>query len=63
MIKALPVWKWAKAELTSRMGDKKLRSAQRAMAELAEAAEASSSAPPEPVMVGPGGLEPPTKRL
>jgi DNA-binding MarR family transcriptional regulator len=48
MVEALPVWKWAKAELARRMGDKKLRSAQRAMAELAEAAKASSSAPPEP---------------
>jgi DNA-binding MarR family transcriptional regulator len=48
MVEALPVWKSAKAELARRMGDKKLRSAQRAMAELAEAAEASSSAPPKP---------------
>jgi hypothetical protein len=47
-IEALPVWKSAKAELASRMGVRNLWSAQRAMAELAEAAETTSSAPAEP---------------
>lgn len=41
MVDAFPVWKWAKAELASRMGDKELRSARQSMAELAKAAESS----------------------
>ena len=40
---AFPVWNGAKAELARRMGDKKLRSAKRAMADLATAAESSST--------------------
>ena len=36
---AFPVWNGAKAELARRMGDKKLRSARLAMAELAKIAE------------------------
>ncbi|HEX7967877.1 MAG TPA: MarR family transcriptional regulator, partial [Stellaceae bacterium] len=44
---AFPVWDWAKSELSRRLGDEKLRSARQAMGELAEAAEASSSAAPE----------------
>ena len=47
MVKASPVWTSAKTELARRMGDKKLRSAQRAMADLADAAGASLSASPE----------------
>jgi DNA-binding MarR family transcriptional regulator len=38
---ALPVWRSAKAELAGRIGDKELRSARQAMAELAEAAESA----------------------
>lgn len=38
MVEALPVWKSAKAELSHHMGDERLRSATRAMAELAKAA-------------------------
>ncbi len=41
MLDAYPVWKRAKAELASRMGDEKLRSTRQAMAELAKAAESS----------------------
>jgi DNA-binding MarR family transcriptional regulator len=48
MVDAFPVWNWAKAELSRRLGDEKLRSARRAMAELAEAADPSSSAAPVP---------------
>jgi DNA-binding MarR family transcriptional regulator len=44
MVDAYPVWKWAKEKLSRRLGDKRLRSASRAMADLAKAAEASSSA-------------------
>jgi len=40
---AFPVWNGAKAELARRMGDAKLRSAKRAMADLATAAESSST--------------------
>jgi DNA-binding MarR family transcriptional regulator len=43
MVDAFPVWKWAKAELSRHLGDKRLRSTRRAMAELAKAAEALSS--------------------
>jgi DNA-binding MarR family transcriptional regulator len=43
MVDALPLWSWAKAELSRRLGDEKLRSATRAMAALSEAAELSSS--------------------
>jgi DNA-binding MarR family transcriptional regulator len=38
---ALPVWRSAKAELAGRIGDKELRFARQAMAELAEAAESA----------------------
>ncbi|WP_426400769.1 MarR family winged helix-turn-helix transcriptional regulator (plasmid) [Ralstonia sp. R-29] len=38
---ALPVWRSAKAELAGRIGDKELRSARQAMAELAKAAESA----------------------
>lgn len=41
MVKALPVWNRAKAELASRMGDEMLRLANQAMAELAKATELS----------------------
>ncbi|WP_431018347.1 MarR family winged helix-turn-helix transcriptional regulator [Burkholderia gladioli] len=41
MADAFPVWKSAKAELASRMGDEHLRSARQVMADLAEAAESS----------------------
>ncbi|RQR58228.1 MarR family transcriptional regulator [Burkholderia sp. Bp9002] len=41
MVDALPVWNLAKAELARRMGDEELRSATRALVELAEAAESS----------------------
>lgn len=41
VVDAFPVWNWAKAELARRMGDEELRSASRAMAELATAAESS----------------------
>jgi DNA-binding MarR family transcriptional regulator len=44
MTDALPVWTSAKAQLSRRLGDERLQSTRRAMAELAEAAEASSSA-------------------
>jgi len=47
LVDAFPVWSWAKGELSRRMGEK-LRSTKRAMAELAEAAEASSSVASEP---------------
>lgn len=47
LAEALPVWGLAKAELSRRLGDQKLRSTRRAMLELAEAAEASSSAASE----------------
>ena len=40
---AFPIWNGAKAELARRMGDAKLRSAKRAMADLATAAESSST--------------------
>lgn len=43
MADAFPVWKSARAELSHYLGDKKLRSTRRAMAELAEASEALSS--------------------
>jgi DNA-binding MarR family transcriptional regulator len=43
MADALPVWNWAKAELSRRLGDTKLRTARQAMAELAKAAEMSPS--------------------
>lgn len=43
MVDAFLVWKSAKAELASRMGDKKLRSARQAMAALAKATESSSA--------------------
>jgi DNA-binding MarR family transcriptional regulator len=39
LLEALPAWERAKAELSKRMGDRRLQSARRAMAELAEAAE------------------------
>jgi DNA-binding MarR family transcriptional regulator len=39
MKKALPLWERTTAELSCRLGEEKLRSAQRAMAELAEAAQ------------------------
>lgn len=39
MVDAFEAWKWAKADLTSRMGDEKLRSARQAMVELAKAAK------------------------
>ena len=39
MVDALPAWKRAKEELSRRLGDKKLRTARRVMAELAKAAE------------------------
>jgi len=48
MADALPVWNWAKAELSRRLGDKKLRAARQAMAELAKAAEMSPSVLLEP---------------
>jgi len=38
MADAFPVWHWAKAELSRRLGDEKLRSAKQAMVELAQAA-------------------------
>jgi hypothetical protein len=38
MEEAFPVWKSAKAELSRHMGDERLQSATRAMAELAKAA-------------------------
>ncbi|MGB7196071.1 MAG: MarR family winged helix-turn-helix transcriptional regulator [Collimonas pratensis] len=40
---AFPLWHWAKVELARRMGDEKLASARQAMAELAKAAESSST--------------------
>lgn len=49
MVDAFPVWEWAKAELSRHLGDKGLRSTTRAMAELAKAAEASSSVALEPL--------------
>lgn len=48
MVKALPAWRRATAELSHRLGDKKLQSARRSMADLAAAAEASSSAVSKP---------------
>jgi len=48
MVDAFPVWKRAKAELSRHLGDKRLRSARRAMAELAKAAEGLSSVAFEP---------------
>lgn len=48
MVDALPVWESAKAELSLHLGDKGLRSATRAMAKLAEAAEASAAVALEP---------------
>ena len=48
MVEALPAWKKAKAELSRRLGDQKLRSTRRGMAELAKAAEALSSVAREP---------------
>ncbi|MFB9951846.1 MarR family winged helix-turn-helix transcriptional regulator [Rhizobium puerariae] len=48
MAEALPLWKTAKAELSRRMGDERLRSATRAMAQLARAAASTQdSARPE----------------
>ena len=41
IIDALPVWKLAKAELSQRLGDEKLRLAREAMAALAEAAKSA----------------------
>jgi DNA-binding MarR family transcriptional regulator len=43
---ALPVWKSATTELSHRLGDDKLQLVRRAMAELAKAAEPSSSGAP-----------------
>ncbi|MGU7770539.1 MarR family winged helix-turn-helix transcriptional regulator [Burkholderia sp. MR1-5-21] len=48
LLAAFPVWKWAKSELSRHLGEKGLRSATQAMAELARAAEASSSVALEP---------------
>ncbi|WP_342722127.1 MarR family transcriptional regulator [Bradyrhizobium sp. B097] len=48
MVDAFPVWTWAKGELSRRLGEKRLRSVRQAMAELAKAAEDSSSVAPEP---------------
>lgn len=42
LLEALPAWEQAKAELSKRMGDRRLQSARRAMAELAEASEVPS---------------------
>ncbi len=39
LVDALPAWRRAKMELSHRLGDEKLRSVRRAMAELAKAAE------------------------
>ena len=47
LVEALPMWEQAKAELSKRMGDKKLQSAKRAMSDLAEAAGVSVWAAPE----------------
>ncbi|AMY01697.1 MarR family winged helix-turn-helix transcriptional regulator [Mesorhizobium ciceri] len=41
VVDALPLWNLAKAELSSRLGKEKLRSASKLMAELAEAAKTS----------------------
>ena len=41
IVDALPLWNLAKAELSSRLGGEKLRSASKLMAELAEAAKAA----------------------
>ncbi|QKD05118.1 MarR family winged helix-turn-helix transcriptional regulator [Mesorhizobium loti] len=41
IVDALPLWNLAKAELSSRLGKEKLRSASKLMAELAEAAKTS----------------------
>ncbi|WP_061532771.1 MarR family winged helix-turn-helix transcriptional regulator [Collimonas arenae] len=43
VVDAFPVWNCAKAELALRIGEEKLHSAKQAMAELAEAAESSST--------------------
>lgn len=48
MVDAFPVWEWAKAELSRHLGEKGLRSARQAMAELAEAAQASACVALEP---------------
>lgn len=44
VVEALPLWQRAKAELSQRLGETRLRSARRAMSELAEAAGAAVSA-------------------
>ena len=46
LLEALPIWERAKAELSMRMGVRKLQSARRAMSELAEAAEVSIAVGP-----------------
>lgn len=43
VVDALPLWNGAKSELTRRMGEEKLYSANQVMAELAKAAESSST--------------------
>ena len=57
LAEAMPIWQLAKAELSHRLGDQRLRSTRRAMLALAEAAEASSSAASEPLALSrPTGL-------